>query len=138
MEPLAERLSFGPVNVVLRATRETTGGTISILEEVPPLADTPLHVHANEDELFHILEGEHLVQRGEEEFRLGPGDTIFLPRGVPHSQRRVVAGEGRHLVVFLPSGFEGFFRDLAAADREGSLGPEAYAEASEKYGITWL
>ena len=30
------------------------------------------------------------------------------------------------------------FRELAEADRDGSLGPEAYARASERYGITWL
>ena len=37
-----------------------------------------------------------------------------------------------------PAGFDGFFRELAAADAEGRLGPEAYAAASERYGITWL
>jgi hypothetical protein len=37
-----------------------------------------------------------------------------------------------------PAGFEGFFRTLAAAQEAGTLGPEAYAEASERHGITWL
>jgi hypothetical protein len=35
-------------------------------------------------------------------------------------------------------GFEGFFRRLAAAQEAGTLGPDAYAEASEEYRITWL
>ena len=113
-------------------------GRSRIVEEAPPLLDTPLHVHANEDELFYILEGEHVVQCGEDEFRLGPGGTAFLPRGVPHSQRRVEPGVGRLLVMTSPAGFEGFFRELEAAERAGTLGPEAYATASEKYGITWL
>ena len=102
------------------------------------MLDTPLHVHANEDELFYILEGEHVVQCGEDEFRLGPGGTAFLPRGVPHSQRRVETGVGRLLALTSPAGFEGFFRELDAAERAGTIGPEAYASASEKYGITWL
>ena len=123
---------------MIRASAETTAGALTVFEEVPPLLDTPVHVHSNEDELFYILDGEHIVERGDEEFRLGPGEAIFLPRGVPHSQRRVVAGEGHLLVVLTPAGFEGFFRDLAAADRDGRLGPEAYAAASEKFGITWL
>ena len=63
---------------------------------------------------------------------------MFLPRGVPHSQRRVVTGEGRFLVLASPPGLEGFFRELAAAEQAGTLGPAAYASASEKYGITWL
>ena len=48
-----------------------------MIEEVPPLLDTPLHVHANEDEMFYVLEGM-------------------------------------------------------------TLGPDAYANASENHGITWL
>ena len=133
-----ERLEFGESTVIVRASAETTGGAFTVIEEAPPLLDTPLHVHANEDEMFYVLEGEHMVTCGDEEFRLGPGALVFLPRGVPHSQRRVVPGEGRFLVLASPPGLEGFFRELAAAEREGTLGPEAYASVSEKYGITWL
>jgi len=133
-----EQLSFTGGMFVIRASAETTGGAFSIVEEAPPLLDTPLHVHANEDELFFILEGEHVVQCGEDEFRLGPGGTAFLPRGVPHSQRRVEPGVGRLLAMTSPAGFEGFFRELDAAERAGTIGPEAYATVSEKYGITWL
>jgi hypothetical protein len=63
---------------------------------------------------------------------------VFAPRGVPHSQRRVVPRTGRLLILTSPAGFEGFFRELADADRAGTLGPAAYAGASEKYGVTWL
>ncbi len=100
-----ERLSFAGGNFVIRASAETTGGAFSIVEEAPPMLDTPLHDHANEDELFYILEGEHVVQCGEDEFRLGPGGTAFLPRGVPHSQRRVETGVGRLLALTYPAGF---------------------------------
>jgi hypothetical protein len=37
-----------------------------------------------------------------------------------------------------PAGIEGFFRELAEAARTGGAGPEAYARASERYGIVWL
>jgi len=133
-----ERLTFGPVTVLVRASAETTGGAFSAIEEVPPLVDTPPHVHANEDELFYILEGEHVIQCGDQEFRVGPGGVVFAPRGIPHAQRRVEPGVGRLLILMSPPGFEGFFRQLAAAERAGTLGPDAYAAASEEYGITWL
>jgi mannose-6-phosphate isomerase-like protein (cupin superfamily) len=133
-----ERLEFGDVTIVVRASAENTGGAFTVLEEVPPLADTPLHVHANEDELFYSLEGEHVIEVGTEEFRVGPGGMVFAPRGVPHSQRRVVPGAGRVMVLASPAGLEGFFRELAAAESAGTLGPDAYARASERYGITWL
>lgn len=133
-----ETLVFGEGTILIKVSTASTGGVFTVFEEVSPLLDTPLHVHANEDELFYILEGEHIVQRGDEQFHLGPGDSIFLPRGVPHSQRRVVPKAGRMLVMTAPGAFEGFFRELAAAEAAGTLGPDAYAAASEKYGITWL
>jgi quercetin dioxygenase-like cupin family protein len=133
-----ERLVFGDVTVLIKASGETTGGAFTIFEEGPPLLDTPRHVHAYEDEVFHVLEGEHVVECGDAEFRLGPGGLIFLPRGVAHAHRRVVSREGRLLVLTSPGGFEGFFRALADADRAGALGPDSYAAVSAQYGITWL
>ena len=129
-----ERLTFGDVNILIRVSTPD----MCVLEEVPPMVDTPAHVHAREDELFLSLEGDHVVEIGAEEHRIGPGESVFAPRGVPHSQRRVVPGEGRLLVVTAPGGLDGFFRELAAADTAGTLGPEAYATASERYGIAWL
>jgi mannose-6-phosphate isomerase-like protein (cupin superfamily) len=131
-----ERLVFGDVTVLVRLGAEATGGAFTLFEEVPPLVDTPLHVHKREDELFYVLEGEHVIQVGDEEFPTGSGGLVFAPRGVPHAQRRVVAGQGRLLVLTAPAGLEGFFRELAAAQADGTLGPDAYARASAAYGIT--
>ncbi len=133
-----ERLTFGDATILVRATAESTGGAFSLFEEVPPLVDTPLHVHAKDDELFYILEGEHVIQVGERQFAVGPGGMVFAPRGIPHSQRRLAPGVGRLLVMTTPGGLDGFFRELADADGTGTLGPDAYASASERYGITWL
>jgi mannose-6-phosphate isomerase-like protein (cupin superfamily) len=133
-----ERLVFGDVTILVRVPAEVSGGSFTLFEEVPPLADTPLHVHRNEDELFYVLEGEHVFQIGDEEHRVGPGGLVFAPRGVPHAQRRVVPGQGRELVLTTPGGFEGFFRELASAHAAGSLGPDAYAAASVQFGVTWL
>jgi len=132
-----ERLQFGEVEIVVKASADTTGGAFTIFEENEPV-DTPLHVHENEDELFYVLEGEHVFQVGDQDLHAGPGELVFAPRGVPHAQRRVAPRTGRILVLTSPAGFEGFFRELAAADRAGAIGPDTYADASEKYGITWL
>jgi len=132
-----ERLRFGEVEIVVKASADTTGGAFSIFEENEPV-DTPLHVHENEDEMFVVLDGEHVFQVGDEEFRVGPGGFAFAPRGIPHAQRRVVPRTGRILALTSPAGFEGFFRELAEADRAGTLGPEAYSRVSTRYGVTWL
>jgi mannose-6-phosphate isomerase-like protein (cupin superfamily) len=133
-----ERLALGGATILVRAPAEATGGAFALFEEVPPLVDTPAHVHAREDELFYVLDGDHVIRVGEREHPVGPGGLVFAPRGIPHAQRRVVPGHGRMLVLVAPGGFEGFFRELAAAHEAGTLGPDAYAAASERYGITWL
>jgi mannose-6-phosphate isomerase-like protein (cupin superfamily) len=133
-----ELLAFGDATILVRASAEASGGAFSLFEEVPPLVDTPTHVHRNEDELFYVLEGDHVFEVGGRELRVGPGGLVFGPRGVPHAQRRVVPGEGRLLILTTPGGFDGFFRELAAADAAGKLGPDAYRAASDRFGITWL
>jgi Cupin domain len=65
-------LSFAGAVFLVKASTQSTSGAFAIIEEVDPL-DTPLHVHANEDELFYVIEGEHVFRVGEEEFPAGPG-----------------------------------------------------------------
>jgi mannose-6-phosphate isomerase-like protein (cupin superfamily) len=132
-----ERIRFSDAEFVIRVSADATGGAFTAMEEVDPL-DTPLHVHKNEDELWYVLEGEHIIQVADDQFQVGPGEIAFGPRGVPHAQRRVVPRTGRFLVFFSPAGFDGFFRELSEAETSGASMPDAYAHVSQKYGITWL
>jgi mannose-6-phosphate isomerase-like protein (cupin superfamily) len=132
-----ERLAFAGAEFLVKASAETTGGAFAIIEEIDPL-DTPLHVHENEDELFYVIEGEHVFTVGDEELEGGPGAVVFAPRRVPHAHRRVVPRTGRFLTMVSPAGLEGFFRQLSEAESAGGADEEAYLRASESYGITWL
>jgi mannose-6-phosphate isomerase-like protein (cupin superfamily) len=131
-----ERLRFSDAEFVVKASADTTDGGFTIIEEVAPL-DTPLHVHEHEDELFYVLEGDHVFRVGDEEFEIGPGGVVYAPRRVPHAHRRVRPRTGRFLTHTSPAGFENFFRELAEAERAGRI-EEAYVTVSRKYGITWL
>ena len=133
-----ERLVFGETTIIVRAAADSTGGSVTLLEELPPLLDTSSHVHSREDEMYYVVEGDHVFVCGDEEFQLGPGGLVFLPRGVPHSHRRLVPGAGRLLCILTPAGLEGFFRILAEATRSGGSMDDAYSRASREYGITWL
>jgi len=133
-----ELIDIGTAAFLVRATAESTGGVLTMFEELPPLLDTSRHVHQYEDETFYVVDGEHEFVSGDRTFRLGPGGVAFLPRGTPHAHRRLVHGVGRLLCVTTPAGFERFFRDLAEASRSGEPPETAYARASERAGITWL
>lgn len=132
-----ERLRWGEAEVLVKASAAQTAGAFTLWEEREPV-DTPLHVHEREDELFVVLEGEHVFRVGEEEFRVERGGLVFAPRGVPHAHRRLVPRTGRFLALTVPGGLDGFFRELADADRAGVFGPATYATASERHGIAWL
>ena len=94
-----EPFSYRGMEFAIRASAESTGGAFSIVEEIHPL-DTPPQIHHSHDELFYVLEGEHVFTVGDTEFEAGPGDLIFGPRGVPHAHRRVVPRAGRILEMF--------------------------------------
>jgi quercetin dioxygenase-like cupin family protein len=79
---------------------------------------TPLHLHHFQDEIFHVLEGEYYFQVGDDTQRLHVGDSIFLPRKVPHAWTQVSA-KGKMMVILQPAGkLEDFFVTMSALDHE--------------------
>jgi glyoxylate utilization-related uncharacterized protein len=45
---------------------------------------TPIHVHAKDDETVYVIEGELTAVIDGQPRRLSAGESIFLPRGIPH------------------------------------------------------
>jgi mannose-6-phosphate isomerase-like protein (cupin superfamily) len=42
------------------------------------------HHHADEDELFLVLQGELTIELRDGQVTLGPGELVVIPRGVEH------------------------------------------------------
>ena len=59
------------------------------------------HQHANEDELFLVLQGELTIELRDGEVTLGPGELVVIPKGVEH---RPVAANEVHLMLIEPKG----------------------------------
>jgi mannose-6-phosphate isomerase-like protein (cupin superfamily) len=57
------------------------------LNSFEPEQEHALHAHAGQDKLYVILEGEGMVQVGEQTELLSAGDAAFAPSGVIHSIR---------------------------------------------------
>jgi quercetin dioxygenase-like cupin family protein len=99
-------------NLDIKISASDTGGQLAVFEQtgLTPNGGPPLHIHPFQDEWFYILEGAYLFQVGNEQFELQKGDTIFLPRQIPHAfiQR---SDKARVIVSYLPAGkMEGFFK----------------------------
>lgn len=99
--------------VLLRS--EDTGGSVSVVEVVVAAgsAGPPLHRH-DFDELFHVLEGELVLQVGDARTTRSAGQPAFVSRGVPHALANPGAAPARYLLVCTPAGFERRFARLAA------------------------
>jgi quercetin dioxygenase-like cupin family protein len=72
------------------------------------------HLHHAQDEWFYVAEGAYVIEVGTARHRLGPGDAVFGPRGVPHAWAYVGDAGGRIMFVVTPAGqLEPFFRALS-------------------------
>ncbi len=110
--------------VTVKASGEDLGGALSLVEMLHrPGFATPMHVHADADELFYILEGEETIICGDRTYRAGPGCFAILPRGMVHGYRVEGTSPSRHLTVALPAGFESFVEAVGTPARERALPP---------------
>lgn len=84
------------------ATRKVSadyGSSMSVTEFVAPRSfGPPLHVHEDEDEVMIVLAGEIRCESGDVAGVAGPGASVFLPHGVPHTFQ-VVSDEARFLTI---------------------------------------
>lgn len=85
------------------------------------------HLHYDQDEWFYTLEGEFIVEVGDDRFSLKPGDSLLAPRKIPHVWAYVGATRGRMLITFLPAGhMEAFFRGVTKANAMPPQDPELW------------
>ena len=50
-----------------------------------PMAYVALHTHKVQEQIYHVLEGEGLMEVGDKTHVVRKHDVIYLPPGVPHS-----------------------------------------------------
>src|SRR5688572_772682 len=86
--------------VEIRVSCEEAADGISILEHQAPHGESPpLHIHRNQDEVFHILEGDLRFVVGGNELRARAGETLITPKGTPHTYRVESPQGARWLIV---------------------------------------
>ena len=145
----AEYLWFQDVLVRVGISFGDGADSISVLEfSARPGANTPLHVHHTHDEAFHVLEGEVTWYIANKNLRVGPGETLLAPKGIPHYYRVTSPGGARWLAITSGPDFEGFVRALARPAESpdlpppmGPLSPEAMGalrRAARAHGIEVL
>jgi mannose-6-phosphate isomerase-like protein (cupin superfamily) len=138
-----ERIWIVGDTMTLKATGESTGGSLVLLENLTsPGGGPPPHIHTREDEFWYVLDGTFEIRIGDEVYALGPGGFAYAPRGTVHNFRNTAETPSRVLVGFTPGGMEGFFRDSGRpATDDGPAPPVDEDEiartmaAAPKYGV---
>lgn len=106
---------------------------ISLLEHRARSGDSPpLHVHRNEDEIFHVLEGSLLIHLAEgAEKTLEAGDSLLAPKGAAHTYR-VESPSARWLTITNGTDFENFVRAASRAADSKDLPPASPPPTEEQ------
>jgi mannose-6-phosphate isomerase-like protein (cupin superfamily) len=132
---------FGDLDTIKAAADDTDGGLTFVETLVPAESGPPLHIHERESESIYVLEGEVRVVANGKDFTLGPGGFTHMPKGSLHKFENTLKEPSKILLIFLPSGIEGYFAELGTdrVNDEPSPGRvmdrELLARVAPKYGI---
>lgn len=122
----------------IRVHADDTGGALTVVEHTlpPGLIAMPLHTHQRETETTLVLGGTLWVQLGKRVRRLGAGESIAKPAGVPHTYWNEGTEPARFLDMTTPGGLEPWYRQVASiVPARGEVEVQRVLEASRRYGL---
>jgi uncharacterized RmlC-like cupin family protein len=75
-------------------------GRTLVVREWAETGPSYLHVHREDDEAWHVLEGRLRFRFGDDEVDATAGTTVFVPAGVPHTYSALEPS--RYLIIMTP------------------------------------
>jgi quercetin dioxygenase-like cupin family protein len=113
----AEAVEVSGNRVVFLADVDETGSALGAIEFIAPRAFTgpPAHVHRGFHDIVFVLDGTIEARVGDEVETVGPGALLHAPPGVAHTFSNPSDAPLRFLNLYVPGGFERFFRERATA-----------------------
>ena len=108
-----ERIKLGGEPHDCKVSGRDTDGEMCVFE-FTGCSCGPRHLHYEQDEWIYVVEGEFEIHIGKKQLRLGPGESVFIPRKVSHGWGAMNGKPVRIINVYQPAGkMEPFFRELA-------------------------
>jgi len=68
-----------------------------------PMAYVERHSHQVQEQVYHVLEGEGLMEIGDDRQVVRKHDVIFIPPGIPHAMYNTGLGDLTFVVVTTPT-----------------------------------
>jgi mannose-6-phosphate isomerase-like protein (cupin superfamily) len=110
-----KREVFGSRVIDVKVSAQDTNGGLAVTEIIDVEKGGPArHLHHEQEEWFYVVEGEYVIEVGEERYELGPGDCVLAARKVAHAWAYVGEGKGRLIAALQPADeIEAFLEELA-------------------------
>jgi DNA-binding transcriptional MerR regulator len=107
-----ERIQLGGEPHDCKVSARDTNGAMCVFEFTGG-GGGPRHLHHDQDEWIYVIDGEFQFEVGDKRFRVGKGESVFMPRKVPHAWAGMKGKAGKIINVYQPAGtMEEFFREL--------------------------
>ena len=109
-----EHVKLGGAPNDCKVSAKDTAGALCVFEGTG-YSSGPRHLHHDQDEWIYVIEGEFQFHIGKKRSRAGAGESVFLPRNVPHVWGCMKgSGPGKIINVYQPAGkMEEFFRAVS-------------------------
>lgn len=126
-------------NARMLLTAEQAQGELTVVESTGQRGhSTPRHRHLLATETFILLEGQMIIEVGDERREADAGHIAVLPRGIPHSFA-VVSPTVRYLTLHMPGGFDRFVHELSEGMAgKGPTDPATLAAVAARHDIEML
>ena len=135
---MPEIIDLGSLKLRFLQNKDETAGSIDMFEmTLQPNARMPIpHYHDRWDETIYGLDGTTTWKIDGKDIDLGPGETVFIKRGIVHGFTNRTSGPAKCLCTLAP-GVLGpqYFRDMAGLLAAGTPDPAKMKETMLRYGL---
>ena len=135
---MPEVIRIGGLQLRFLQSKDDTGGSLDVFEMVvPPDARMPVpHYHETWDETIYGVAGVTTWRVDGKDFDVGPGQTVFIKRGIVHGFRNDTKTPATCLCVLSPGVLgPAYFREMAALIAGGPPDLAKMRETMLRYGL---
>ena len=127
-------------HIFVKLAASDTGSAYTVVEDnLKSTFALGLHLHRHHAETFYILEGSVDFYVDGKWMSAQTGACLHIPPGIPHAAK---ISEGldnaRMLMIFQPSGFDGFLSEIAQMSQAELSDEKTMAALQDKYDIVQI
>jgi quercetin dioxygenase-like cupin family protein len=135
---MPEIIRFKGLELRFLQSKDDTDGSLDVFEmTVQPNARMPLpHYHENWDETVYGMVGVTTWRVDGRDIPVGPGQTVFIKRGVVHGFRNDAQQPATCLCILSPGVLgPAYFREMATLLADGAPDPGKMKETMLRHGL---